>query len=80
METLEEVSNESDSKLSLSVVSNLTKQENYEEKMEILSVTSSRYCPKILSRRRIGGTFSNKSIFLFSFFVAVVADLAPVFA
>jgi len=41
LETLEEVSKESDSKLSLSVVSNLTKQENYEEKMEILSVTSS---------------------------------------
>ena len=34
--------------------------------IQILSVTSSRYCPKILSRRRIGGTFSNKSIFLFS--------------
>ena len=41
LETLEEVSKESDSKLSLNVVSNLTKQENYEEKMEILSVTSS---------------------------------------
>jgi hypothetical protein len=41
LETLEEVSEESDSKLSLGVVSNLTKQENYEEKMEILSVTSS---------------------------------------
>ncbi len=41
LETLEAVSKESDSKLSLNVVSNLTKQENYEEKMEILSVTSS---------------------------------------
>ena len=41
LESLEEASNDSDSKLSLSVVSNLTKQENYEEKMEILSVTSS---------------------------------------
>ena len=39
--SLEEVSNDSDSKLSLNVVSNLTKQENYEEKIEILSVTSS---------------------------------------
>ncbi|MDC1496379.1 FecR domain-containing protein [Pelagibacteraceae bacterium] len=41
LESLEEASTDSDSKLSLSVVSNLTKQENYEEKMEILSVTSS---------------------------------------
>jgi len=41
LESLEEASKDSDSKLSLSVVSNLTKQENYEEKMEILSVTSS---------------------------------------
>jgi hypothetical protein len=40
LETLEEVSNESDSKLSLSVVLNITKQENYEEKIEILSTTS----------------------------------------
>jgi hypothetical protein len=40
LEILEDVSNESESKLSLSVVSNVTKQENYEEKMEILSVTS----------------------------------------
>ena len=41
IETLEEISNESDSKLSLNVFINLTKQENYEEKIEILSVTSS---------------------------------------
>ena len=41
LESLEEFSEDSDSKLSLSVVSNLTKQENYEEKMEILSITSS---------------------------------------
>ena len=41
LESLEEASTDSESKLSLSVVSNLTKQENYEEKMEILSVTSS---------------------------------------
>ena len=41
LESLEEFSEDSDSKLSLNVVSNLTKQENYEEKMEILSVTSS---------------------------------------
>jgi len=41
LESLEEATTDSDSKLSLSVVSNLTKQENYEEKMEILSVTSS---------------------------------------
>ena len=41
LESLEEASIDSESKLSLSVVSNLTKQENYEEKMEILSVTSS---------------------------------------
>jgi hypothetical protein len=40
LEILEDISNESGSKLSLSVVSNITKQENYEEKMEILSVTS----------------------------------------
>jgi hypothetical protein len=40
LEILEEVSNESESKLSLNVVSNITKQENYEEKLEILSVTS----------------------------------------
>ena len=40
---LEELSNSSqgsDSKLSLQVVNNLTKQENYEEKMEILEVNS----------------------------------------
>ena len=40
LETLNEVSEETDSKLSLSVVENLTKKENYEEKIEILSVTS----------------------------------------
>jgi hypothetical protein len=40
LEILEDVSTESESKLSLSVVSNITKQENYEEKIEILSVTS----------------------------------------
>ena len=40
LETLEQVSSESDSKLSLNAVFNLTKQENYEEKMEILSTTS----------------------------------------
>jgi hypothetical protein len=41
LESLDEATTDSDSKLSLNVVSNLTKQENYEEKMEILSVTSS---------------------------------------
>ncbi len=41
LETLNEVSKETDSKLSLSVVENLTKKDNYEEKIEILSVTSS---------------------------------------
>ena len=41
LETLNEVSEETDSKLSLSVVENLTKKDNYEEKIEILSVTSS---------------------------------------
>ena len=41
LESLEEATADIDSKLSLSVVSNLTKQENYEEKIEILSVTSS---------------------------------------
>ncbi len=41
LETLNEASEESDSKLSLSVVENLTKKDNYEEKIEILSVTSS---------------------------------------
>ena len=41
LETLNETSKETDSKLSLSVVENLTKKDNYEEKIEILSVTSS---------------------------------------
>ena len=41
LETLNEASEETDSKLSLNVVENLTKKENYEEKIEILSVTSS---------------------------------------
>jgi hypothetical protein len=41
LETLNEVSKETNSKLSLSVVENLTKKDNYEEKIEILSVTSS---------------------------------------
>ncbi len=41
LETLNEASEESDSKLSLSVVENLTKKDNFEEKIEILSVTSS---------------------------------------
>ncbi len=40
LETLNEASEDTDSKLSLSVVENLTKKENYEEKIEILSVTS----------------------------------------
>ena len=41
LETLNEASKGTDSKLSLSVVENLTKKDNYEEKIEILSVTSS---------------------------------------
>jgi hypothetical protein len=41
LETLNETSKETDSKLSLSIVENLTKKDNYEEKIEILSVTSS---------------------------------------
>ena len=41
LETLDEASKETDSKLSLSVVENLTKKENFEETIEILSVTSS---------------------------------------
>ena len=41
LETLDEVTTDTDSKLALNVVNNLTKQENYEEKIEILSVTSS---------------------------------------
>jgi len=41
LETLNEASQDTDSKLSLSVVENLTKKDNYEEKIEILSVTSS---------------------------------------
>ncbi len=40
LETLNDASEETDSKLSLSVVENLTKKENFEEKIEILSVTS----------------------------------------
>ena len=41
LETLDEATTDTDSKLALNVVNNLTKQENYEEKIEILSVTSS---------------------------------------
>jgi len=41
LETLDEATTDTDSKLALTVVNNLTKQENYEEKIEILSVTSS---------------------------------------
>ncbi len=41
LETLNDASEETDSKLSLSVVENLTTKDNYEEKIEILSVTSS---------------------------------------
>ena len=41
LETLNEASKGTESKLSLSVVENLTKKDNYEEKIEILSVTSS---------------------------------------
>jgi hypothetical protein len=41
LETLNVASEETDSKLSLSVVENLTKKDNYEEKIEILSVISS---------------------------------------
>ena len=43
LETLNEVSEDSESKLSLSIFSNLTKQENYEELIEINSVTSLRF-------------------------------------
>ena len=38
---MDEATTDTDSKLALNVVNNLTKQENYEEKIEILSVTSS---------------------------------------
>ena len=41
LETLDEATSDTDSKLALNVVNNLTKQENYEEKIEILSVSSS---------------------------------------
>ena len=41
LETLNKISEETDSKLSLSVVDNLSKKDNFEEKIEILSVTSS---------------------------------------
>ena len=41
LESLDEATTDTDSKLALNVVNNLTKQENYEEKIEILSVTSS---------------------------------------
>ena len=40
LESLDEAASDSDSKLALTIVNNLTKQENYEEKIEILSVTS----------------------------------------
>ena len=38
LETLDEATSETDSKLALTVVNNLTKQENYEEKIEILKI------------------------------------------
>ena len=41
LESLDEATTGTESKLALTVVNNLTKQENYEEKIEILSVTSS---------------------------------------
>ncbi len=41
LETLNETIDDSESKLALSVVSNLTKQENFEVKLDMLSVTSS---------------------------------------
>ncbi|MBT03956.1 MAG: hypothetical protein CL836_08030, partial [Crocinitomicaceae bacterium] len=41
LETLNEATTNTESKLALNVVNNLIKQENYEEKIEILSVTSS---------------------------------------
>ena len=41
LESLDEATTGTESKLALNVVNNLTKQENYEEKIEILSVTSS---------------------------------------
>ena len=41
LESLDEATTGTESKLALKVVNNLTKQENYEEKIEILSVTSS---------------------------------------
>ena len=44
LETLDEATTNTDSKLALNVVNNLTKQENYEEKIEILSVTSLTAC------------------------------------
>ena len=50
LESLEEASKIAESKLSLSVVSNLTKQENYEEKMEILSVTSSHIVEQSINK------------------------------
>ena len=41
LETLSEATEDSESKLALNVVSNLTKQENFEEKLDMLSLTSS---------------------------------------
>ncbi len=41
IEKLSEETDEGDSKLALNIVSNLTKQENYEEKIDLLSITSS---------------------------------------
>ena len=38
---MDEATSDTDSNLALNVVNNLTKQENYEEKIEILTVTSS---------------------------------------
>ena len=43
LDTLDKTTNENNSKLSLNVVSNLSKQDNYEEKIEIRSVSSTDF-------------------------------------
>ena len=41
LQAIDDIIQKDDSKLSLNIVNNLTKQENYEEKLEILSISSS---------------------------------------
>ena len=64
LETLNEVSGNSESKLSLNIFSNLTKQENYEEQIEINSVTSLRFEEGInkLSENAVSNALSEEDL------------------